>query len=365
MTLHLPYIADIIFRHPERFFIAAFLLVILLLIWRDGRCRRKIMQIPWIKEHLVSAEIPGRPEKILWWFSAFLAVLCLIAALAAPEKAITEYEKVYGKIRITFLLDVSLSMKLAEDIKPNRLTAAKDAITDLINLLSNDPDLKGRYSLALIPFADAAQPFFASFTDSREEFLANLAEADEKTISKQGTSLLAVFNAYEKLLSTYPPEKNTTDLAFLISDGGREEGRTEEKTPVFSLIRRITKLPDHRVVVNTVGIGYYRPVELIVRDESGAFVDFYRKDPKDPKSQIQKSELDEKTLKEIASLGRGDYKHFTEHSKILEDFKSIVLKNREIIDSFPHTRYESIKNWFLIPAFAIFYFIFGYASWLI
>lgn len=366
MIWHLPYVADIIFRHPERFFIAAALIpLVWALVWWEAKCRKKELLNPYWSEHLPVARLPGFYKRIFWWLMASLAILLLVAALAVPEKKVAWHELIYGRIRITFLFDSSLSMKLAEDVKPNRLIAAKDAITDLVNMLSRDPELEGRYSLALIPFAAAAQPFFTSFTTSREEFLTNLAEVDEKTISRQGTSLWAALRAYEELLKAYPPKEKTTDLAFLISDGGKEEGRAGEKEFIPSLIRKISSLPNFRVIINTVGIGYSRPVELIIRDEAGNFIGFYRKNPNDPKSPIQKSELNERILKEVADLTRGDYKHFTEKDKILKEFKAIVLKNREVVDNFPRIRYESITNWFLVPAFIIFYFLLGYAGWLI
>src|SRR4029077_15774076 len=60
-------------------------------------------------------------------FSLFiLSLVLLVFGLADPYIIKTNYP--YKDLRLFFLLDISKSMAYAEDIKPNRLKAAKDEI---------------------------------------------------------------------------------------------------------------------------------------------------------------------------------------------------------------------------------------------
>lgn len=382
--LSLPFDIEIVFRHPERFLLLFILPAILILVWYQAKKRKNAQKDPWIQLHLSDAKLPGRFKRIFWRSVASLVLVVIIAALTNPERKITEWEKVFSGMRIAILLDSSWSMKGGEDIKPNRMTASKEVSKDFIDLLWKDPDLKGRYTLALIPFAGAAQPFLTGFTTSREEFLFNLSQVNENTITKKGTSLWSAFKAYDTLLLWYPPyDKDTIDLAIIISDGGKEEKRPRERQAIPGLIRELrdsyraqriimgrrfiirSEEKQRTVIINTVGVGLTEPVPLIVRDRAGNFVDYYRAKENDPKSPILKSQLDEEILKDIAEkYGGGKYINFSERAQLLQEFKNLVLEHRKETGKIPHVRYESVRNWFLAPAFVILYFLFGYGGWL-
>lgn len=385
MTWYLPYGIQIVFRYPERLWAAGLIVFLLLLACLEIKRRRIVLRDPWLALHLPLSSLSSFGKKIIWWLAASAALCCMVAAFAIPERKIITKEKVYGQMRLTFIFDVSLSMVRAEDVKPNRMRAAKDMIIGFLDMLAHDQELQGRYQLALIPFAGTAQPLFLTFTASREEFLANLEEINERTISLQGTSVLAALLGYESLLSRYPPREETTDIAILISDGGQEEGREGEKkffpaviNDIREVVRMYTakniKIHSWQFMVSTIGIGKVeidkigkriaKPVELIIRDSGGNFDSFYREDSKNPQSPVLTSRLDEETLMEIARLGGGSYYHFSDIQTLAHAFRELILAHRMLVDEIPRYQFEPMIQWFLVPALVLWYVLFGFGDWI-
>lgn len=384
MIWYLPDGVQVVFRYPERLWAALLVVVLLLFAYGEAKRRQDVLRDPWLAFHLDVSVLPSFGKKIIWWLLASVALCCMVTAFAVPERKFIDKEKVYGQLRLTFMFDVSLSMVRAEDVKPNRMRAAKDMIIGFLDMFMHDQELQGRYQLALIPFAGTAQPLFLTFTASREEFLANLEEIDERTISRQGTSVLAALLGYRSLLYRYPPREETMDIAILISDGGQEEGREGEKNffpAVINDIRDVIRshlVKDFNVhawhfMVSTIGIGKVeidgfgkrvaKPAGLIIRDSGGNFIDFYRENSKNPQSPVITSRLDEETLMEIARLGGGSYYHFSDTQTLRHAFRELVLAHRILVDEIPRYRYEPIVNWFLVPAFALLYVLSGFGDW--
>ncbi len=385
MTVALPYGIGIVFRHPERLWLAVIVALLLIVACYEAGQRKRMLRDPWIVLHKAVLIMPSFARRIAWWFFASIAFALMIACLAVPERKLTDTEKVYAGLRITFLFDDSLSMFYGEDVKPNRMRAAKDIVAAFVEMLGRDPDLKGRYSLAIIPFAGTAQPFFLTFTTSREEFFSALEEMNEHTVSRQGTSVLSALLAYRSLLKWYPPRETTTDVAIMLSDGGKEEGKQGEKKFFPAAINSIrdaikenqadgkkTFLWDF--VLYTVGIGrvdhdekgrrIVKSTELIIRDSAGNFIDFYREDANNPQSHILTSQLDEEILLEVARLGGGTYYHFSDAKRITGAFRDVVRTHRHVADEISHPRYEPILHWFLVPAFVLWYVLFGFGDWI-
>lgn len=386
MIWDIGYGIHLMFRYPERFWAGLGIVLLLVLVAVEIRRRKIVLNDPWLRLHMTVLSIPSCIMRVVWWSLASVALGLMVICLAVPERKFTDIEKIYAGLRITFLFDVSLSMPRAEDVKPNRMRAAKDTVAAFIDILTHDPRLKGHYSLAIIPFAGTAQPFFLTFTTSREEFLSTLEEMNENTISRQGTSVLSALIAYRSLLEEYPPREATTDVAIMISDGGKEEGRAGERNffaPVINDIREVIKRKSlnpagtfsWNSVIYTVGIGYVevdkrggriaKPVELIMRDGGGNFIDFYREDSKNPRSPILTSQLDEEVLTEVARLGGGAYYHFSDAGDMAHAFRELALTHRRAVDAISHLRYEPISKWFLVPAFVIWYILFGFGDWML
>ncbi|MBI2446367.1 MAG: VWA domain-containing protein [Parcubacteria group bacterium] len=374
---------DLIFHPPERFWFSFLLLFLVIPIVLEWRKRKNALSNPEIKLYLSTSRIPATRKRVFWWIAFAAATGFLVAAYANPEMVVTDWERVFEQVRVTVILDISRSMKKAEDVEPNRLEAAKDVVRNLVAALERDPELKGKYKLALIPFSGAALPYYLPFTVSRSEFLSHLESLDTETIAKRGTSLWAALRAYDELLLANPSrDAKTIDLGILISDGGKEEGKKERailsqaasdlRDPYRAahfllsgeriIVRQ--KEPGRNTVLNTVGIGMAEPVPLKERDKAGNFTGYQHLIEGNPKSPVDTSTLDEQVLKELAKAGGGEYRHFIDRETIFKEFKALILAHRLEADKIPYPRYESARAWFLAPSFIIFYFLFGYGRWL-
>lgn len=387
---------DILFRHPERLLAGVFLAVLFVgLAVLRRRAAHQALETQWIKEHLPGAKLPSSAHFLAATLAFSAALILLAAAWAEPEKRRVEKETVYGQVRVAFLLDSSLSMVYADDVRPSRLAAAKNVIRNFIEQLWRDPVLKGRYKIALIPFAGAAMPSYSSFTESKEEFLWLLDAVNEKTITRQGTSFLAAFHAYQILLRRSPsPEPHTTNVIVVVSDGGKEDGIHSEKN---MLGRMIFGLPP-RTVIATVGIGKKeedaecvarrnaetdssdgntvscfrtKPVPLAIKDANGRFKEYLRKRQDDIQSPVLTSEIDESVLQFLATPTEEDtlsrkknYHFFADERELLASLKNLVIAYRARVGFAEKYQYEPIHSWFLFPAFALVYFLFGFGGWL-
>lgn len=373
---------DIIFRNPEYFVLSSacsVFLVVILFLW-EMRSRKKVQNNPWIKEHLAGSRIPSRNFLVTECGAIIIAVVLLSLALAQPERKTIDEEPLFGNVRFTFLVDNSKSMYYGRDVRPqqsvfepNRMGAAKEVISDFTTALWSDPELMGRYKIALIPFRGAAQPFYLTFTSSRSEFETHLSLLNERVVTKGGTSFLAVFRAYHMLLTRYPPlNPDTVDIAILVSDGGKEEGIESEGPYIQDIIAELRGFLSPPIIY-TVGIGSIeitpdgrritRAVKLIESDEEGS-IKWYREDPENPGSPVLTSQLDEKMLITIArEWGGGEYYYFLDRDQLVADLGSIILSHRTVVDYHAVPRYEPLFMWFVIPAFVILYIVFGYHRW--
>jgi len=91
-------------------------------------------------------------KKNFLFFLKFFSLIFLIFILAKPQIQNISVERKYSWIDVVLAVDTSLSM-LAEDMKPNRMTAAKNTILDFIDWLR----LWDRMSLVVFsgrPFTD-------------------------------------------------------------------------------------------------------------------------------------------------------------------------------------------------------------------
>lgn len=385
----LPFEVEVVVRHPEFFWVLMIIPLVWFAVLREARKRKKVLCDPWIALHLSSAVLPGKYHRFFWWVGASTVLTLLVFILATPERKYAISQHIYGAMRITFLIDASRSAAWGEDVNPNRLSAEKKVVADFVDMLWFDPELKGRYAIAIIPFAGAAQPFYSPFTTSRSQILSNLEAINERTVTKGGTSIWAALRAYDELLLWRPSSgTHTVDLGILISDGGKEEGRGTERAILNNIVKNLrdpyralvlvegtrhiiqSNEITRNVALYTVGVGSVEidrmgnrisvSVPLVIRDKAGNFLDYYRENKADPKSPVFESKLDEDILEDIAAMGGGAYIHFSEKKKLLDEFKALVLRHRQITGSVIETSYYSLRMWLLIPAFGICFVLFGY-----
>lgn len=372
-----------VFRHPVHLWaiVPSVLICAVLFGLVFMATRRAWKDNPFLRFHRLAAPVrAGTYARRCFWVSLVLALL--IAVWAEPERRQIVSEPVYGGVRVTFKPDVSLSMLRAQDVPPfpNRLVAAKSIIAQFGVMTQNDPELKGSYKLAIIPFAGTAITYLP-FSTSIDEFIEAVDAIDETTIGSPGTELLPPFLEYERMLNhpSSSKEPNTLDIVVLISDGGKGEGAHKDVLLINAARKRMKD-----VQFFTVGIGSVEkyllpdgtearrtiPVHLKIYDSTGAFVDYVRENPHDKKSKPMTSELDERTLKqvaghddsEVAAGGEAHYFFYEGREQLLAQLKAKIIKHRVLTSVTKHEHFTPVAEWFLVPALTIALFAFGYAQ---
>jgi Ca-activated chloride channel family protein len=219
-------------------------------------------------------------------------VACIFVALARPQWGF-RWEEVHRKgIDILFAVDTSKSM-LAQDVKPNRITRAKLAVTDLVNKLQGD-------RVGLIAFAGDAF-LQAPLTLDYDAFSQALDALEVGVVPRGGTNVASAIQEAEAAFGT--GTKNEKILV-LITDGEDLEAKG------IDAARAAAK---DGLKVYTIGVGSTTGELIPVPDENGG-TSFL----KDENGQYVKSHLDENTLKQIAAATGAMYAPLGQQGQGLE-----------------------------------------------
>ena len=276
------------FENPE-FLYALLLIPILLIIWYISIKTQKKSWTKFGDIDLINKLMPDVSYKRKnWRFILFsIALGSLIIALANPQLG-SKLEKVKRKgIDMIIAIDISNSM-LAEDIKPNRLTRAKRAISKLVDNLQGD-------RIGIIVFAGSAYTQLPITTDySAAKMFLSTVSTDY--ISTQGTSIAAAIDmgrqTFEnEVLDNKNQERNKAII--VITDGeDHEEGAIDQAKEAIK----------EGVKVYTIGMGTQKgaPIPNI---KNGRRIGY----KKDKEGHTIISRFNEKLLQDIADEGEGIY----------------------------------------------------------
>ena len=262
--------------------------------------------------------------------SCLLIALFLLAIGIAQPRWGSQIEDVPRRGRdIVFLLDVSTSM-LAEDSSPNRLTAAKIAISDLVEALRAE----GGHRLSLITFAGRAS-LQSPLTHDYSFFLRKLSESDIDSAARKGTQIGdALRQAVEGFGGIEPAY---TDV-ILLTDGEDHDSFPREAAQIAAGVG---------VTLHAIGLG--DPVEgasIPDPDAPGKYL-VYR-------SEEVVSRMDPNLLREIALIGGGKAIPAGVSSVDLISFyrSEIASKDRRVIDATGTERPIEYFQWFVFLALA-------------
>src|SRR5215472_13551158 len=210
-----------------------------------------------------------------------LGTAFIFVALARPQAGF-EFQDTHRKgLELLFAVDTSKSM-LAQDVKPDRLTRAKLAVTDLVTRLNGD-------GVGLIAFAGSSF-LQCPVTLDYDAFRESLDALDVNVIPRGGTDIASAIHEAEAVFKT----RTAADkILILITDG--EDLGGEAITAAQSAAKNGVK-------IYTVGVGSTTGELVPVPSENGG-TDF----AKDENGRPVKSHLDETTLKKIAETTGGMY----------------------------------------------------------
>ncbi len=215
---------------------------------------------------------------VLILFAFAMGVLAL-ANLRSP-KAVEQVNR--NGIDIMIAIDVSKSM-LAQDIKPNRLERSKQALSKLIDKLSND-------RVGIVVFAGRAY-LQMPLTGDHGAAKMYLASASTEIVPTQGT---VIADALKMCYTSFNSLEKKYKAVVLISDGEDHDAGAEKIAG---------EMAEEGIVVNTVGIGSAQGATIM--DE------LTNQEKQDINGNTVITRLNEEALKSIAEKGNGTYQLFT------------------------------------------------------
>jgi Ca-activated chloride channel family protein len=253
-----------------------------------------------------------------------IAYFFIVVAIANPQIG-TSIEKSERKgTDLMICLDISNSM-LAEDIKPNRISRAKQSLKNLINQLSND-------RIGIVIFAGGAYVQLPITNDygAAKTFIDII---DPSMISNQGT---AIGEALEKANESFGEKNNKKSRSIiLISDG--EDNEQE----AVSIAKQIAK---EGVVINTIGLGLPEGALIPIAKKSGK-LEFKKSED----GSYVMTKLNEELLKDIAGVGNGVYIRANNASIGLDNILARINKMEK--NEYQAVAYKDYENRFYIFAF--------------
>ena len=225
-----------------------------------------------------------------------IALTLLVVVLARPQSTDSWQSSEVEGIDIMLAMDVSTSM-LAEDLKPNRLEAAKQVAADFINGRPND-------NIGLTVFA--GQSFTQSPLTVDHAVLLNLFNSVSCSMAtdgiiEDGTAIgLGIANAVSRLKDS----KAKSKVIILLTDGSNNRGDISPLTAA-----EIAKT--YGIRVYTIGVGTNGTAPYPYQGFGGTR---YVQVP---------VEIDESTLIQIAETAGGQYYRATSNSKLKEVYEEI------------------------------------------
>jgi Ca-activated chloride channel homolog len=249
--------------------------------WWSFRTRQSLMT-QFIQARLLPGLVSGisTTRQKLRLCCLVLAVAGIIVALARPQWGfIWEEVKIRG-VDIVVAIDTSKSM-LAQDIAPNRLTRAKLAALDLMQLAKSD-------RLGLVAFAGNAF-LQCPLTIDDAAFRQSVEAIDVNTIPQGGTALAEAIQTAQTAFK----EGDNHRVLVLMTDGEDHDS---------GALDAAQKAAQAGLKIYTVGIGTPEGELLRIRDAQG-HEDYVR----DEQGNVVKSHLNERLLQEIASATDGGF----------------------------------------------------------
>ena len=271
----------------------------------------------------------------LAWLPRALRVLALmlsVLALARPQAGSEQSEVATEGVDVVLILDRSGSMQ-AMDFSPHRLGRAKQVMGQFVGGRPND-------RVGLVAFAQTS--FTACpLTLDHTALLAVLDDMDFAAPDESGTAIgLGLASAINRLIES--PAKSR--VAVLVTDGVNNAGPIDPLTAADLATQE-------KIKVYTIGVGTqgYAPVPRydmrgrIARDAQGQIL-----------TAAMPVEIDEATLREVASRTGGSYYRATDAGDLERIFAEIDRLEKTEIKSTVWVAWEDRFAWFLIPAAAAF-----------
>ncbi|MCC8143826.1 MAG: VWA domain-containing protein [Tannerellaceae bacterium] len=246
-----------------------------------------------------------------------VAIALLIIVLARPQSTNSWQNSSTEGIDIMLAMDISGSM-LAQDLKPDRLEAAKDVAAAFINGRPND-------NIGLVVFSGESFTQCPLTTD--HAVLLNLFKDIHSGMIQDGTAIgLGLANSISRIKDSQAKSK----VIILLTDGENNMG---EIAPITAA--EIAQAFGIRVY--TIGVGTRGEAPYPFQTPFGI------------KYQNIPTDIDEPTLKQIAAITGGEYFRATDNASLKNIYAEIdKLEKTKISVQEYSKKQEEYKNWALL-----------------
>lgn len=255
------------------------------------------------------------------WVAPVLQIFAfalVVLAIARPQYQNTTVERNAEGIDIVLTLDISTSMK-AEDLKPNRLEAAKDVADNFISKRVSD-------RIGLVLFARKSFTMVPPTLDY--DLLKRLLKDVEMGTVEDGTAIgMGIATAVNRLKESEAKNK----VVILLTDGQNNSGEID---PVTAADLATT----YDIKIYTIGAGTRGTAPYPVKDP--IFGNRY---------QNVKVDIDEEMLTQIANMTGGEYFRATDTEKLKDIYAQIDKLEKTKIEEVIYTDYQDLYPRFLLP----------------
>lgn len=299
---------NVSFANPEYFFLFLVIPLAIYWYWKKQRKQYVELKIPTITPFItVQRSWKQKLRPLLLLFRLFAWCL-IIVALARPQST-TEGEKVTTEgIDIFLVNDISGSM-LAEDLRPNRIEAAKKVALEFIDQRPND-------RIGLVVFA--GESFTQCPLTIDHDILKSLLKEIKSGMIEDGTAIgMGLATAVSRLKDS----KAKSRVVILLTDGINNRGFIDPITAAG--IAQSFGIRVYTIGVGTMGMAPY-PVQT----------------PFGIRYQNVPVEIDEELMKKIADETGGKYFRATDNRTLSSIYKEIDRLEKTKIEVTQFRRYQ-------------------------
>ncbi|WP_420186881.1 vWA domain-containing protein [Bacteroides pyogenes] len=308
-----------VFANIEYLFLL--LLLIPYVVWYILKYRRSEATLQ-ISDARVYAHTPKSYKNYLLhapFILRVLAFILIILVLARPQTTNKWQNSEIEGIDIMLAIDVSTSM-LAEDLKPNRLEAAKDVAAEFVNGRAND-------NIGITLFA--GESFTQCPLTVDHSVLSDIIHNIKCGLIEDGTAIgMGIANAATRLKDS----KAKSKVIILLTDGTNNKGDISPLTAAE--IAKSFGIRIYTIGVGTNGVAPY-PYPM------GNTVQYVN----------MPVEIDERTLTQIAGTTEGNYFRATSNTKLKEVYTEIDKLEKTKLNVKEYNKREEEYRWFALAAF--------------
>jgi Ca-activated chloride channel family protein len=307
---------NIEFAQP--YFLYLLLIIPVLIVWYWFKHNKRKADIQFSSTEVF--ENTKKSTKLYLYHSLFvlriLVIALLIIAFARPQTTSSRQDITIEGIDIVMALDVSGSM-LAQDLKPDRLEAAKDVASDFFDGRPND-------RIGLVIFSGETFTQCPLTTDHR--VIKNLFKDIKSGMIEDGT---AIGDGLATAVNRLKDSKAISKVIILLTDGVNNAGSLDPLSAA-----EIAKI--YGVRIYTIGVGSIGTAPYPVQTPYGL------------RYQDMEVKIDEDLLKGVAEMTDGKYFRATSNKKLKAIYEEIDKMEKSKIDV---TEFRKKKEEFLPLAF--------------